>query len=117
MAKLVWRPFTSDEQRVEAAGMEGGLTAVQMLVLKSDLVVDSLVVGVLILEDELVVRSLLMGVLLLEDELVVHSPVVGVLLLEDEPVVDSLVMGVVVDLLVVGGLLRLSKDWDTHSDS
>ena len=24
MAKLVWRPFTSDEQRVEAAGMEGG---------------------------------------------------------------------------------------------
>ena len=79
MAKLVWRPFASDEQRVEAARMEGGLTAVQMLVLKSDLVVDSLVVGVLLLEDELVVHSPVVGVLSLEDELVVHCLLVGVL--------------------------------------
>jgi hypothetical protein len=66
MAKLVWRPFASDEQRVEAARMEGGLTAVQMLVLEDEPVVDSLVVGVLLLQNEPVVDSLVVGVLLLE---------------------------------------------------
>jgi hypothetical protein len=47
MAKLAWGPFASDDQRVEAAGMEGGLTAVQMLVLEDEAMLDSLVVGVL----------------------------------------------------------------------
>ena len=101
MAKLAWRPFASDEQRVEAAGMEGGLTAVQMLVLERDLVV-----GVLLLEDEPVVDSLVVGVLLLENEPVVDSLVVRVMLVVDLSVVG----GLVVDVVLVGGALVLMVD-------
>lgn len=41
-AKLVWKPFTFDGQRVEAVEMEGGSTAVPNLVSKIELVVGGL---------------------------------------------------------------------------
>lgn len=49
MAKLVWRAFTFDEQR---AGVEDGLTAVQISVMEDELMIDALLVGMLLLEDE-----------------------------------------------------------------
>ena len=42
MAKLVWKPFASDGQKVEDVEMEGGSSSVQKLGLKRDLVVGGL---------------------------------------------------------------------------
>ena len=38
MARLVWRASTYEQQRVEAAGMEGGWTAGQMVAVEDELV-------------------------------------------------------------------------------